>query len=155
VKIVVVAVGTRVPAWAADAFADYAKRMPPELRVELKAVKAEPRGSRTPAQAMAAEAARIDAAIPRGARRICLDEHGSRLTSAALAERLASWQRAGGDAALVIGGADGLDPALKDRCDETIRVSDLTLPHALVRVVVAEALYRAATILAGHPYHRE
>ena len=154
-RIVVVAVGTRVPAWADDAFSEYARRMPPELRVELKAVKAEPRGSRTVAQAMAAEATRIDAAIPRGARRICLDEHGDRVTSAALAVRLAAWQREGGDAALVIGGADGLDPALKERCDETLRVSDLTLPHALVRVVVAEALYRAATIIAGHPYHRE
>ena len=90
-----------------------------------------------------------------GARRICLDEHGDRVTSAALAVRLAAWQREGGDAALVIGGADGLDPALKERCDETLRLSDLTLPHALVRVVVAEALYRAATIIAGHPYHRE
>jgi 23S rRNA (pseudouridine1915-N3)-methyltransferase len=154
-RIVVVAVGTRVPAWADDAFSEYARRMPPELRVELKAVKAEPRGSRTVAQAMAAEATRIDAAIPRGARRVCLDEHGDRVTSAALAVRLAAWQREGRDAALVIGGADGLDPALKGRCDETLRLSDLTLPHALVRVVVAEALYRASTIVAGHPYHRE
>jgi len=154
-RIVVVAVGTRVAAWADDAFSEYARRMPAELRVELKAVKAEPRGSRTVAQAMAAEATRIDAAIPRGARRVCLDEHGDRVTSAALAVRLAAWQREGRDAALVIGGADGLDPALKERCDETLRLSDLTLPHALVRVVVAEALYRASTIIAGHPYHRE
>ena len=143
-----------MPAWADAAFTEYAKRMPAELRLELKAVKAEPRGARSAAQAMAAEAARLEAAIPRGARRICLDEHGDGVTSARLAARIAAWQREGRDAALVVGGADGLDAALKARCDETLRLSDLTLPHALVRVVVAEALYRAWSIHAGHPYHR-
>jgi 23S rRNA (pseudouridine1915-N3)-methyltransferase len=155
VRIVLVAVGVRMPAWADAAFADYAKRMPPKLRLELKAVKAEPRGSRTAAQLMAAEAGRIEAAIPRGARRIGLDEHGGRVTSAELAARIATWQGEGRDAALLIGGPDGLDAALKSRCDEMLRLSDLTLPHALVRVVVAEALYRAWSIHAGHPYHRE
>jgi len=150
-----VAVGLRMPSWADDAFAEYAKRMPPELRLELKAVKAEPRGTKSAAQLMAAEAARIEAAIPRGARRICLDERGERLTSAQLAERLARWQLDGRDAALLVGGPDGLDPALKSSADEALRVSDLTLPHALVRVVVAEAIYRAWSIHAGHPYHRE
>jgi 23S rRNA (pseudouridine1915-N3)-methyltransferase len=106
-RIVVVAVGTRQPAWVAAAFADYVKRMPPELRVELKEVKAEPRGSRTAAQAMAAEAARIDAAIARGMRRVLLDEHGERVTSAAFARRVQAWQRDGRDAALVIGGPTG------------------------------------------------
>jgi len=150
-----VAVGVRMPTWADAAFAEYAKRMPPELRLELKAVKAEPRGTKSAAQLMAAEAARIEAAIPRGARRICLDERGERLTSAQLAERLARWQLDGRDAALLVGGPDGLDPALKSSADEALRVSDLTLPHALVRVVVAEAIYRAWSIHAGHPYHRE
>ena len=154
-RIVVVAVGTRQPAWVDAAFADYAKRMPAELRVELKEVKAEPRASRTAAQAMAAEAARIDTAIARGMRLVLLDERGDRVTSAALATRVQAWQRDGRDAAIVIGGPDGLDAALKARADETLRLSDLTLPHALVRVVLAEALYRASTILAGHPYHRE
>jgi 23S rRNA (pseudouridine1915-N3)-methyltransferase len=144
-----------MPAWADAAFAEYAKRMPAELRLELRAVKAETRGTKSPAQLMAAEAARIEAAIPRGARRVCLDEHGERMTSTALAARIGAWQRDGRDAALVIGGPDGLDPALKASADETIRLSDLTLPHALVRVVVAEALYRAWSIQAGHPYHRE
>jgi 23S rRNA (pseudouridine1915-N3)-methyltransferase len=155
VRIVLVAVGLRMPAWADAAFADYAKRMPAELRLELKAVKAEPRGSRTAAQLMAAEAARLEAAIPRGARRVCLDERGNRVTSAELAARIAAWQGEGRDAALLVGGPDGLDPALRARCDEALRLSDLTLPHALVRVVVAEALYRAWSIQAGHPYHRE
>ena len=150
-----VAVGQRMPAWADAAFADYAKRMPAELRLELKTVKAEPRGSRTATQLMAAEAARLEAAIPRGARRVCLDEHGERVTSTALARRIAAWQGEGRDAALVVGGPDGLDPALKARCDEVLRLSDLPLPHALVRVVVAEALYRAWSLRAGHPYHRD
>ena len=154
-RIVVVAVGTRQPAWVDAAFVEYARRMPRELRIELKEVKAEPRAGRTAAQAMAAEATRIDAATPPAGRRVCLDEHGERVTSVALAARLEAWQRDGRDAVLVIGGPDGIDPALKARCDETLRLSDLTLPHALVRVVVAEALYRAWTISAGHPYHRE
>jgi 23S rRNA (pseudouridine1915-N3)-methyltransferase len=154
-RLLLVAVGVRMPTWADAAFAEYAKRMPPELRLELKAVKAEPRGTKSAAQLMAAEAARIEAAIPRGARRICLDERGERLTSAQLAERLARWQLDGRDAALLVGGPDGLDPALKSSADEALRVSDLTLPHALVRVVVAEAIYRAWSIHAGHPYHRE
>ena len=154
-RIVVVAVGARQPAWVDAAFADYAKRMPPELRVELKEIKAEPRGSRTPAQAMAAEAARIDATAARGMRRVVLDERGERVTSAALAARMQAWQRDARDVALVIGGPDGIDATLKERADETLRLSDLTLPHALARVVVAEAIYRAWTIMAGHPYHRE
>jgi 23S rRNA (pseudouridine1915-N3)-methyltransferase len=154
-KLVVVAVGLRQPAWAETAFDEYAKRFPPEMRLELKAVKAEPRGSRTAAQLMAAEAARIDAAIPRGARRIALDEHGERLTSSQLAARLLAWQGGGTDAALLVGGPDGLDPALKSGCAESLRLSDLTLPHAFVRVLLAEALYRAWSITANHPYHRE
>jgi 23S rRNA (pseudouridine1915-N3)-methyltransferase len=155
VKLVLVAVGQRPPAWAQTAFDDYAKRFPPELRLELKAVKAEPRDSRTAEQLMAAEARRIEAALPRGARRVALDERGQRVTTAQLAERLLAWQRDGRDAALLIGGPDGLDPALKASCDESLRLSDLTLPHAFARVLLAEALYRAWSVTAGHPYHRE
>ena len=154
-KLVLVAVGLRQPAWAEAAYEDYAKRFPPELRLELRAVKAEPRGSRTAAQLMAAEATRIEAALPKGARRIALDERGERVSSLQLAARLLDWQGRGGDAALVVGGPDGLDAALKARCDESLRLSDLTLPHAFVRVMVAEALYRAWSINANHPYHRE
>lgn len=154
-KLFLVAVGLRQPAWAEAAYEEYAKRFPPELRLELKAVKAEPRGSRTAIQLMAAEAARIEAALPRGVRRIALDEHGERLTSVQLAARLLDWQSRGGDAAVVIGGPDGLDASFKAGCDESLRLSDLTLPHAFVRVMVAEALYRAWSINANHPYHRE
>ena len=154
-RLLLIAVGLRQPAWADAALADYAKRFPPELRLELKAVKAEARSTKTPAQLMAAEAARIETALPKGARRIALDEQGERVTSLQLARRLLVWQGEGRDAALLIGGPDGLDPALKAGCDERLRLSDLTLPHAFVRVLVAEALYRAVSINAGHPYHRE
>ncbi len=154
-KLVLVAVGQRPPAWATTAFDEYAKRFPPELRLELKAVKAEPRDSRTARQLMAAEAKRIEAAIPRSARRIALDELGERVTTRHLAGRLLGWQGEGRDAALLIGGPDGLDASLKASCDESLRLSDLTLPHAFVRVLVAEALYRAWSVTANHPYHRE
>ncbi|MEP7302960.1 MAG: 23S rRNA (pseudouridine(1915)-N(3))-methyltransferase RlmH [Caldimonas sp.] len=154
-KLLLVAVGQRPPAWAAAAFDDYAKRFPPELRLELKAIKAEPRGSRTALQSMAAEARRIEAALPRGVRRIALDERGDRVSTRQLADRLLAWQGEGRDAALLIGGPDGLDAALKAGCDEQLRLSDLTLPHAFVRVLLAEALYRAWSVTANHPYHRE
>lgn len=154
-KLLLVAVGQRQPAWADTAYEDYAKRFPPEMRLELKAVKAETRGSKTPAQLMAAEATRIEAAVPRGARRIVLDERGDRVTTVQLASRLQAWQGDGRDAAILIGGPDGLDPALKQTADEMLRLSDLTLPHAFVRVLVAEALYRAWTVMVHHPYHRE
>ena len=154
-KVVLVAVGQRLPAWVDAVFADYAKRFPPELRLELKAIKAEPRDSRPAAKLMAAEARRIEAALPRGARRVALDEHGSRVTTRQLADRLVDWQRDGRDISLIAGGPDGLDAALKASCDESLRLSDLTLPHAFVRVLVAEALYRAWSVTAKHPYHRD
>ena len=154
-KLWLVAVGQRQPAWAETAYADFAKRFPPEMRLELKAVKAETRGGKTAEQLMAAEAARIEAAVPRGARRIVLDERGTRLTTAQLSQRLTAWQHDGRDVALLIGGPDGLDATLKASADETLRLSDLTLPHAFVRVLLAEALYRAWTVMVNHPYHRE
>lgn len=151
-----VAVGQRPPAWAETAYDEFAKRFPPELRLDIKAIKAEPRSSaKTAAQMMAAEAQRIEAAIPKGLRRVVLDEHGSRLTTLQLAERLRFWLGDGRDVALLVGGPDGLDAGLKATADETWRLSDLTLPHALVRVLLVEALYRAWSVTAGHPYHRE
>ena len=154
-KLLLIAVGQRQPAWVDVAYAEFAKRFPPEMRLELKAVKAEPRGSRTAAQLMSAEAQRIEAAIPRGARRVALDERGERMTTAALAAQLEGLQRDGRDVAFLVGGPDGLDPALKAAADERWRLSDLTLPHGLVRVLLAEALYRAWTVTTHHPYHRE
>jgi 23S rRNA (pseudouridine1915-N3)-methyltransferase len=141
-RLLVLAIGQRQPAWADAAWADFAKRFPPEMRLELQAL-------------MAAEAQRIEAAIPKGALRVVLDERGRSATTLHLAERLRQWLGAGRDVALLIGGPDGLDPALKAGADDTLRLSDLTLPHAFVRVLLAEALYRAWSLTQGHPYHRE
>ncbi|WP_428423166.1 23S rRNA (pseudouridine(1915)-N(3))-methyltransferase RlmH [Methylibium sp.] len=155
-KLALVAVGQRLPGWAQAACEDYLKRFPPDWRVELKAVKAEPRNQGKTVEAMkAAEAQRIDAACPKGARRVVLDERGARLTTPQLAQRLLAWQLDGRDVALLVGGPDGLADTLKDGADETLRLSDLTLPHAFARVLLAEALYRAWSVNAGHPYHRE
>jgi 23S rRNA (pseudouridine1915-N3)-methyltransferase len=155
VRLLIVAVGQRVPDWAQTAWDDYVKRFPFELKVELKAVKTEPRSSKSLDTLYAAERARIEAAIPKGFRIVALDERGSTLTTMALAGKLKDWQLSGDDVALVIGGPDGLDPAFRQAAHERIRLSDLTLPHAMVRVLLIEQLYRAWSINAGHPYHRE
>lgn len=154
-RLVIVAVGQRVPDWAQTAWDDYAKRFPYELKVELKAVKTEPRGSKTVEALVAAERGRIEAALPKGCRIVALDERGTPLTTLALAAKLQKWQLESDDVALVIGGPDGLDPAFKQAAHERIRLSDLTLPHAMVRVLLIEQLYRAWSINANHPYHRE
>jgi 23S rRNA (pseudouridine1915-N3)-methyltransferase len=155
-KLWLVAVGQRLPAWADAACEDFAKRFPPECRLELKALKAEPRSSgKTVAALMAAEAQRIEAALPKGVRRVVLDERGERRSTVQLAERLRFWLGDGRDVALIVGGPDGLADEIKAGADETLRLSDLTLPHAFVRVLLAEALYRAWSLQAGHPYHRE
>ncbi|MES2978796.1 MAG: 23S rRNA (pseudouridine(1915)-N(3))-methyltransferase RlmH [Pseudomonadota bacterium] len=154
-RLYIVAVGLRVPDWAQTAYDDYAKRFPPELKVELKTVKTEARASRTLESLLSAERARIEAVIPKGTRTIALDERGTAVTTVALAGKLKDWQREGGDVAIVIGGPDGLDPAFKQGAHERLRLSDLTLPHAMVRVLLIEQLYRAWTITVNHPYHRE
>jgi 23S rRNA (pseudouridine1915-N3)-methyltransferase len=154
-KLGIVAVGQRMPDWAQTAYDDYAKRFPPELRVEIKTVKTEPRGSKTLETLLAAERARIEAQIARGTRIVVLDERGTNLTTKALAERLKTWQLEGSDVALVIGGPDGLEPAFRQAAHERIRLSDMTLPHALARVLLIEQLYRAWSVNANHPYHRE
>jgi len=159
VRLLIVAVGQRVPDWAQTAWDDYAKRFPFEIKLELKAVKTEPRASKSLETLLAAERARIEAAIPaaipKGCRVVALDERGSALTTLALAARLQGWQLSGDDLALVIGGPDGLEPAFRQAAHERIRLSDLTLPHAMVRVLLIEQLYRAWSINANHPYHRE
>ena len=154
-KLVVVAVGQRMPAWAQAGWDEYAKRFPPELRLELKTVKTEARSSKTLASLLAAERERIVAAIPTGSRIVVLDEHGSAVTTKALALRLQQWQLGADDVALVVGGPDGLDPAFKQSAHESIRLSDLTLAHAFARVLLVEQLYRAWSVNANHPYHRE
>ena len=155
-KLLVVAVGQRVPDWAQTAWDDYAKRFPPEIKFELKAVKTEPRtNNKNTTALMLAERERIEAAIPKGARIVVLDERGKNTSTTQLAARLTDWQLGGTDVAIVIGGPDGLDPAFKKSAQETMRLSDLTLPHVMVRVLLVEQLYRAWSVNAGHPYHRE
>ncbi|MEW6693557.1 MAG: 23S rRNA (pseudouridine(1915)-N(3))-methyltransferase RlmH [Pseudomonadota bacterium] len=150
------AVGQRMPAWAQAAYDDYAKRFPAEARVHLHTVKAEPRsGGKLPEVLMAAERQRLEAACPKGARIVVLDERGERCTTRELAQRLLDWQRDGRDVAFLIGGPDGLDPGLRASADHRLRLSDLTLPHALARVLLIEQLYRAWSLNTGHPYHRE
>ena len=157
-RLTIVAVGQKVPDWAQIAYDDYAKRFPPELKVELKAVKTEPRASKTLASLLVAERVRIEGAISKGAkgvRIVALDERGTAMTTVALAERLKAWQLSGDDVAIVIGGPDGLDADFKKTAHERLRLSDLTLPHAMVRVLLIEQLYRAWSITINHPYHRE
>jgi 23S rRNA (pseudouridine1915-N3)-methyltransferase len=156
VKLVVVAVGERMPGWVDDAFADYARRFPRETPLSLVGIRPERRGAtRTAAQAMAGEAKRIEAALPPGCYRVALDERGRDVTTLQLARLLEGWRAGGRDVALLIGGPDGLDPGLKAGADLQLRLSSLTLPHALVRALLAEQLYRAASVLDNHPYHRQ
>jgi 23S rRNA (pseudouridine1915-N3)-methyltransferase len=154
-RIVIVAVGQRMPDWAQTAYDDYAKRFPPDCRVEIKTVKTEPRASKTLDTLLTAERVRIEAAIPKGARVVALDERGIALTTMALARHLHEWQMGGDDVALAIGGPDGLDPGFKAAAHLRVRLSDMTLPHALARVLLIEQLYRAWSVNANHPYHRE
>ena len=154
-QLVILAVGQKMPNWVENGFDEYAKRMPPECRLLLKEVRAVDRSGGKPAQiVMQQERQRIEAALPKGARIIALDERGKDLTTITLAQKLTQWQQEGRDIAFVIGGADGLDPEFKSNADEMIRISSLTLPHGMVRVLLAEQLYRAWTITQNHPYHR-
>ena len=154
-RLTIVAVGQKVPDWAQTAYDDYAKRFPPELKVELRAVKTEPRASKTLENLLAAERTRIEGAIGRGCRIVALDERGTAVSTMGLAEHLKAWQLSGDDVAIVIGGPDGLDAGFKQSAHQRIRLSDLTLPHAMVRVLLIEQLYRAWSITINHPYHRE
>jgi 23S rRNA (pseudouridine1915-N3)-methyltransferase len=154
-QLIIATVGHKMPAWIETGFSEYAKRMPPECRIHLKEIKPVDRsGSRTAETVMAQERTRIEAAIPKGARIVALDEHGRDITTLQLSQLLTQWQRDGRDVTFVIGGADGLDTELKTSADMLIRVSSLTLPHGMVRVLLAEQLYRAWSITQNHPYHR-
>lgn len=154
-KLIVAAVSARQPEWVLAGWTEYAKRMPRELPLELLEIRPEPRTTGKTAEAMMAlEASRIDAQLPAACRRVALDERGEAPTTQQLAGRLAKWMAGGDDVAFIIGGPDGLDPRIRKTAHETMRLSSLTLPHALVRVILAEALYRAASVIKGHPYHR-
>lgn len=155
-KFLVVSVGNRMPDWVAAGYAEYAKRMPREARIELAEIKPESRtAGKTAEQIKEAEAQRILAALPSDCLRIALDERGAAWTTRQLADRMAQWMQEGRDVAFIIGGADGLHDTVKRTAPQLLALSALTLPHAMVRVLLAEQLYRAHSLLHNHPYHRE
>jgi 23S rRNA (pseudouridine1915-N3)-methyltransferase len=154
-KLGILAVGHKVPGWVASGCAEYIKRMPRELPLSVAEIKPEARGSKTREQLLAAEKSRLQAALQGYKRVVVLDERGDDLSTLQLAQRLDGWMREGGDTAFVIGGADGLDEDLKKCAGESIRLSSLTLPHAMARLVLCEQLYRAVSVVKNHPYHRE
>ncbi len=155
-KLYVIAVGNKMPDWITSGFNEYTKRMPREARIELIELKPESRTSgKTTDQIMEAEAHRILAALPQNTLRIVLDEHGATPTTKQLSQQMQRWLGDGRDVAFVIGGADGLHESVKKAAQQLMALSALTLPHGMVRVLVAEQLYRAHSLLHNHPYHRE
>ncbi|HKB61145.1 MAG TPA: 23S rRNA (pseudouridine(1915)-N(3))-methyltransferase RlmH [Gallionellaceae bacterium] len=155
-KFLLISVGHKAPDWVSSGFHEYAKRMPREAKIELIEIKPESRTSgKTPQQIMAAEAQRIAAALPPGCLRIALDERGAPWTTRQLAEHMGQWLQEGRDVAFIVGGADGLHPSVKQDAQQMLALSGMTLPHAMVRVLLAEQLYRAHSLLHNHPYHRE
>jgi 23S rRNA (pseudouridine1915-N3)-methyltransferase len=154
-KLGILAVGHKLPDWVAQGCVEYIKRMPRELPLVVTEIKPEPRGSKTREQLLAAEKTRLQAALQGFSRIVVLDERGADLSTLKLAQRLEDWMREGGDTAFIIGGADGIDDSLKQQANEMIRLSSLTLPHAMARLVLCEQLYRALSVVRNHPYHRE
>lgn len=155
-KFLVVSVGNRMPDWITAGYSEFVKRMPREARIEIVEIKPEPRTSgKTAEQIKLLEAQRILAALPSGCLRIALDERGAHWTTRQLSDRMAMWMQDGRDVAFIIGGADGLHDSVKTTAEHLLALSALTLPHAMVRVILAEQLYRAHSLLHNHPYHRE
>jgi 23S rRNA (pseudouridine1915-N3)-methyltransferase len=154
-RILVLAVGTRMPYWVASGFDEYASRMPRDARIELIEVKPEKRPAGADlARVLEREAQRLQAALPAGCLQVVLDERGRTFDSGAFARQFGQWRATGEDIAFLIGGADGLSARLKSAASMLLSLSPLTLPHGLARVVLVEQLYRAHTLLIGHPYHR-
>lgn len=153
-KITIVAIGQRQPRWADEAIQDFSARFPPDFAVTIKPIKPETRSGQPVERILAAEAQRLRAAIPSGSAVVALDERGREFTSAQLAAQLRRWRDAAEPVAFAIGGPDGLEPAFKREARLLLRLSSLTLPHALARLLLVEQLYRAWAILANHPYHR-
>jgi 23S rRNA (pseudouridine1915-N3)-methyltransferase len=155
-KLLILAVGNKMPTWITEGFNEYTKRMPREAAISLIEIKPEARNSgKTPAQIMEAEAQRIRAALPAGALCIALDEHGATPTTKQLTQQMQGWMQGGCDVAFIIGGADGLHESVKQKAQHLMALSALTLPHGMVRVLLAEQLYRAHSLMHNHPYHRE
>jgi 23S rRNA (pseudouridine1915-N3)-methyltransferase len=156
VRIHLVAVGQKMPPWVAAGWEEFARRMPRDCALQLVEIGLGRRGRKADTgRARGDEAERMLASIPAGARVVALDVGGQGWDTATLARRLENWRGGGSDVALLVGGPDGLDPRCLARADEHWSLSPLTFPHMLVRVIVAEQLYRAWSLLSGHPYHRE
>ena len=154
-KLSILAVGHKMPAWIQAGFEEYSKRMPPEARIDLIELKPEDRASKPVPKVLEQEALRIESAIPKGAVRIVLDERGVVVKTTQLADWLRAWMAEGVSPCFMIGSADGLAPSIKTGADKTMALSGCTLPHCMVRVMLAEQLYRAWSITQNHPYHRE
>ena len=153
-KIRLLAVGTRVPGWIDEGYQEYARRMPRETTLELVEIPATPRKGRDAARLQREEADKMLAQIDPREWAVALDTLGKACSTEQLASKLGDWRMQGSDVVLMVGGADGLAPACHERANEIMSLSKFTFPHALVRVIVAEQLYRAWTLLTGHPYHR-
>ena len=154
-KFLIFAVGSKMPKWVEAGFDEYARRMPHEATIELMEIKPEKRGEgKKIEQLLVAEAARILAALPSKCRIVAMDERGRQWTTAKLADSITGWMRNGGDTAFLVGGADGLDANIKNSADEVLALSAMTLPHGLARILLAEQLYRAVSLINRHPYHR-
>lgn len=150
-----VAIGRRMPAWVDQGYREYARRLPRECALDLIELPLAARAkARDPARAVVREGAQMLAAAPHGARLVALDEHGVPWSTCTVAERLGDWMAQGRDVALLLGGPDGLAPACLERAEVRWSLSPLTLPHGLARVIVAEQIYRAWSLLRHHPYHR-
>ena len=155
-QIHLLAVGNRMPAWVEAGFNEYAKRLPRECRLQLVEIAPAKRGKHPDVERIRREEGeRLLAAVPRDARTIALEVEGRAWSTEQLADRLRDWLQDGRDLALLVGGPDGLSAACRDRAELKWSLSPLTLPHPLVRVVLAEQLYRAWSIISGHPYHRD
>lgn len=155
-KLLIVSVGHKMPAWITEGFNEYTKRMPREVQIVLQEVKPEPRTTgKTTLQIMEAEAQRIAAALPQNCLRIAMDERGRQVTTKQLSAQMQEWMREGQDVAFIVGGADGLHDSIKLSAQQLLALSALTLPHAFVRVLLAEQLYRAHSLMHNHPYHRD
>ncbi len=153
-KLRIISVGRKMPGWVTDACAEYTKRMPRELQIDIIEIKPDKRSDIKSEAVQEAEAKRILEAAGKDFLVAC-DERGQEVTTLLLAEKLKSWQGLGKDVSILVGGADGLHPSLKQHADWLWSLSRLTLPHAFVRVLLCEQLYRAHTVNQGHPYHRE
>jgi len=155
VKITLIAVGRKMPAWVEQGFLEYARRMPRECMLDLVEIEADKRGrSGSPKRWIEQEGKRIITAVPKGDMVVALDVEGSSWSTEKLSSSMGSWMQGGAGVSLLVGGPDGLSQECLQRAQQKWSLSKLTLPHPLVRVVVAEQLYRAWTILSNHPYHR-